>query len=142
MFVMDDKAESCEDPIDAVVRRIDTGLARLKGLSRELTKLPRSGDDFRQTVARLAQLAPEPGYDLLNNAAIGVHLVGPDGTILWANECELKTLGYAPLSYFGKSITEFHMDADVIRHILTSLSCGENLDAYPARLKAADGSVI
>src|SRR5260221_6754608 len=30
----------------------------------------------------------------LDTAAIGLHWVGPDGTILWVNDAELATLGY------------------------------------------------
>jgi hypothetical protein len=127
---------------DEVLQNIDSGLEKLSKLSAKLARLPRTSDEFRQVVAKIANLEPEPGYELLKNAAIGTHLVGPDGTVLWANECELSALGYDPADYFGKSITEFHMDADVIEHILDTLSGGGELNAYPARLKAADGSIV
>jgi PAS domain S-box-containing protein len=128
-----------EAEFDDVVQGIDAGLEKL---TKRLTKLPRESDEFRQVVARIARLTPEPGYSLLKNAAIGVHLVGADGTILWANECELETLGYEPSEYFGRSITELHMDADVIEHILTTLTEGGQPSAYPARLKSADGTPV
>lgn len=78
---------------------------------------------------------------LLDNAEIGVHLVAADGTILWANTSELGLLGYAQDEYFGRSICDFHADSDVIQCILTMLTDGESLSAFPARLRAKDGSV-
>ena len=77
----------------------------------------------------------------LENATIGVHLVDEQGKVLWANRAELDFLGYQPEEYFGKSITEFHEDRDVIERILTILLADGELHAYPARLRAKDGSL-
>ena len=77
----------------------------------------------------------------LDNSAIGVHIVSSDGTVLWANKSELNFLGHNKEEYFGKSIIDFHVDKDVISAILTLLSSGEELKAYPARLRARDGSI-
>lgn len=82
----------------------------------------------------------EGGDELLKNASLGVHLVDGRGTILWANETELKFLGYSMDEYIGKSITEFHVDQDVIERILGILTGGGMLNVYPARLRAKDGS--
>jgi PAS domain S-box-containing protein len=79
--------------------------------------------------------------DLFENGAIGIHLVGADGTILRANRAELEMLGYAPEEYIGRNIREFHADAETIQNILTCLSQGERLTWYPARLRAKDGSI-
>ena len=49
--------------------------------------------------------------DFFENGAIAVHIVGSDGTILYANKAELDLLGYEPADYIGRSITEFHVDA-------------------------------
>src|SRR5436190_8170687 len=46
--------------------------------------------------------------DFIENVAVPLHWVGPDGTILWANRAELEFLGYAPEEYIGRKITEFH----------------------------------
>src|ERR1041385_1144272 len=69
--------------------------------------------------------------DFFENGAVGLHLVGPDGTILRANRAELDMLGYSPEEYVGRNIAE----------ILARLSRGEKLDKYPARLLAKDGSI-
>jgi len=123
---------------------MDNNLQKLRELTKKLLDMDMlevRGDDFYKTVARLAKIQPEAGYDLLDNAAIGVHLVDGNGMILWANAFELEALDYKPHEYFGKSITDFHLDPDVIEHILKTLVGGGMLDAYPARLKASNGDV-
>lgn len=79
--------------------------------------------------------------DFVENAAEGLHRVGPDGTILWANNAELNMLGYSREEYVGRHIAEFHVDAPVIESILTKLSAGETLYDQPARLRCKDGSI-
>ena len=44
--------------------------------------------------------------DFLQNAPIAMHWLSGNGTILWANNTELKTLGYSESEYIGHSITE------------------------------------
>lgn len=79
--------------------------------------------------------------DFVENAAEGLHRVAGDGTILWANRAELQMLGYAWEEYVGRHIAEFHVDADVIGHILATLSSGGTLLDQPARLRCKDGSI-
>lgn len=79
--------------------------------------------------------------DFCENAAIGLHWVGADGKILWANQAELDLLGYSRHEYIGHSITEFHADLEVIADILQRLSRKEVLHNYEARLLCKDGSL-
>jgi PAS domain S-box-containing protein len=79
--------------------------------------------------------------DFFDNSAVGLHIVSGEGIILRANRAELSLLGYAAEEYIGHHIAEFHADASVIGDILRKLSCGEQLDRYPARLRAKDGSI-
>ncbi|MDT7780155.1 MAG: hypothetical protein QOC99_2667 [Acidobacteriota bacterium] len=79
--------------------------------------------------------------DFIENASVGLHWVGADGTILWANQAELDLLGYTREEYIGRAITEFHADQDVINDILRRLTNKETLHDYEARLKCKDGSV-
>jgi PAS domain S-box-containing protein len=79
--------------------------------------------------------------DFIENASVGLHWVGSDGTILWANQCELHLLGYTREEYIGRSITEFHADSDVIDDILRRLKNKETLNDYEARLRCKDGSI-
>ncbi len=79
--------------------------------------------------------------DFVDNACIGLHWVGPDGTILWANKAELDMLGYTAEEYIGRNITDFHVDEPTIYDILQRLKCGELLHGYPSRLRCKDGSI-
>lgn len=79
--------------------------------------------------------------DFFESGSIALHMVGEDGTILHANEAELKLLGYSIEEYVGHHISKFHADRLVLDDILTRLKKGEKLDKYPARLRARDGSI-
>ncbi len=79
--------------------------------------------------------------DFFDNATMGLHWVGPDGTILRVNAAELDLLGYTDKEYIGHHIAEFHDDRDVIDDILRRLSSGEKLYNYPARMRCRDGSI-
>jgi len=79
--------------------------------------------------------------DFVENAVEGLHRVGPDGTILWANRAELQMLGYAWEEYVGRHIAEFHVDPETIEYILATLLSGGELYDQPARLRCKDGSI-
>ena len=79
--------------------------------------------------------------DFVENAVEGLHRVGPDGTILWANRAELQMLGYEWDEYVGRHIAEFHDDPATIDYILATLLSGGVLYDQPARLRCKDGSI-
>ena len=79
--------------------------------------------------------------DFVETSTIGLHWVGADGAILWANQAELNLLGYTREEYIGRNIAEFHVDEAIINDILACLSRGETLSDYPARLRHRDGSL-
>ncbi|WP_073568033.1 PAS domain-containing sensor histidine kinase [Archangium sp. Cb G35] len=79
--------------------------------------------------------------DFVDSAALGLHWVAPDGTILWANKSDYEPLGYTAEEYIGHNITEFHADSEAISDILRRLTRGEKLVEYSARLRCKDGSV-
>lgn len=95
----------------------------------------------RRAIARELASRERELTDFLESALEGLHRVGPDGTILWANRAELALLGYASEEYVGHSITEFHADTGVIADILRRLLAGETLYDQPARLRCKDGSI-
>ena len=78
--------------------------------------------------------------DFFENAAVPMHWVGPDGTIVRVNQAELDLLGYDRDEFQGKNIVDFHEDREVIDDILRRLLAGEVLHDYPARLRAKNGS--
>jgi len=80
-------------------------------------------------------------HDFVENAPVGLHRLGPDGKILWANRAELDLLGYTRDEYVGRHISEFYVDADVIFEYLTRLRQGGVLHECEARLRAKDGSI-
>ncbi|HYH68453.1 MAG TPA: PAS domain S-box protein, partial [Urbifossiella sp.] len=133
----------------------------LKGFSkvtRDLTErrereeaLRRLNDDLERRVAeRTAELTAAYAAlrkkeveltDFVENATVGLHWVGPDGTILWANRAELDLLGYAREEYVGRNVAEFHADPPVIADILQRLMRNEELHSYEARMRCKDGSI-
>lgn len=95
----------------------------------------------REQAEQQLRLREQEFADFVENAAEGLHRVGGDGIILWANRAELQMLGYDWGDYVGRHIAEFHADADVIDHILSTLSAGGTLYDQPARLRCKDGSI-
>jgi PAS domain S-box-containing protein len=79
--------------------------------------------------------------DFFENASVGLHWVGPDGTILRANRAELALLGYSANEYVGRQIADFHVDRDVIDDILRRLWAGEQVRDCEARMRCKDGTV-
>lgn len=94
---------------------------------------------MRAEAARLR--AEQELSDFFENASVGMHWVGPDGTILRVNRCELEMLGYSSEEYVGRNIADFHADREVIADILERLSDREVLTNYEAQLRCKDGSI-
>ena len=97
--------------------------------------------DIVASSARLHDASPAELADFVENAVEGLHRVGPDGTILWANRAELQMLGYEWDEYVGRHIAEFHVDPATIDYILSTLLSGGALYDQPARLRCKDGSI-
>ncbi|MCU1386405.1 MAG: hypothetical protein JWL71_5102, partial [Acidobacteria bacterium] len=91
--------------------------------------------------AEVAALVDQELKRCFDHAAEGLHWVGADGTILWANQTELTLLGYARDEYIGHHIAEFHVDRPVIDDILARVTRRETLLGYEARLRHRDGSI-
>lgn len=81
-------------------------------------------------------LSPHHTQSFIENASIGIHIVNSEGKVLWANKLELNLLGYDKDEYFEHLISDFHADEATISDILARLSRFEQLQDYPARLKA------
>lgn len=78
--------------------------------------------------------------DFVENATVGMHWVGPDGIILWANRTEMEMLGFAREEYIGHHIAEFYIEQPVIEDVLRRLTNHETLCNYEASLRCKDGS--
>jgi two-component system cell cycle sensor histidine kinase/response regulator CckA len=103
------------------------------GTSVDIHDLKRAQEELRRQEQELS--------DFVENAAVPIHWVGPDGTILRANQAELELLGYRREEYVGRKITEFHEEQPVIQDLLRRVTAGEVLHDYPARLRSKDGTV-
>ena len=94
----------------------------------------------KRAEAQLAQRERDMA-DFLENAVVGLHRVGPDGTILWANRAELAMLGYEAHEYIGRNIAEFHADRALLGTVMETLAGGGELHEQPARMRCKDGSI-
>jgi PAS domain S-box-containing protein len=103
------------------------------GIKRDITERKQAEQALQRSEAELT--------DFFENAAIGLHWVGADGTVLRVNQAELDLLGYTREECVGHHIKEFHADQHVIADILGRLQAGEVLQNYEARLRCKDGGV-
>jgi PAS domain S-box-containing protein len=111
-----------------IAHRKDMELA----LRETLAHRRRVEEQLRQSEQRLR--------DFLEQAPEGIHWVGPDGIIIWANQHELDMLGYAKNEYVGHHIAEFHVDGRVIGDMLGRLARLEELRDVQSTMLCRDGS--
>src|SRR6185369_7004478 len=105
-----------------------------------LSKVRTYEQAHRRSEAALVQKADELAT-LLDTAAIGMHWVGRDGVILWANDAELRMLGYHRDEYVGHHVNEFHEDQAALAEMFARLNRGERVLEYTTRMRCRDGSV-
>jgi PAS domain S-box-containing protein len=79
--------------------------------------------------------------DYFENAAMCLHWVNANGIIIWANQAELRLLGYSEEEYIGHHISEFHASKSVIEDIMTRLINKQRIQNYDADLVCKDGSI-
>jgi PAS domain S-box-containing protein len=79
--------------------------------------------------------------DFLENAAIGMHRLGADGTIVWANRTVLELLGYEAQEYIGRDFSVFAEEPAEARAMLDLLKKGESLRGSEIRLRCGDGTL-
>ncbi len=78
--------------------------------------------------------------DFFENATVGMHFVGADGTILYANRADYELLGYTRDEWIGQDILQFYADKDAANEIFACLGRGEQLTDVEAAMIARDGS--
>lgn len=128
--------DGTETPIDDSAAPIRDEQGHVHGVVlvfRSIAERKAAEKDLRESERELS--------DFFDNAAVGLHWVGPDGVILRANQAELDLLGYSRDEYVGRNITEFHADQDVIADIMERLARGEVLRDYEARMRCRDGTI-
>lgn len=121
-----------EDPEDRL-REIALLQQKARSLEAEIAQRRQAEEALSRRERELA--------DFFENSNEGMHRVGPDGTVLWANRAEMELLGYTADEYIGHDVREFYADLDMVEDMLQKLSCGEALVDYPAVMRAKDGSI-
>lgn len=127
--------DGTERPIDdsaAPIVANDGSVIGVVLVFRDVTENRRASERLRRNEQEL--------LDLFENANVGVQFIGPDGTILRVNRCQLELLGYDEDEYVGRHVADFHTDRYAIEDLLRRLHAGETLTGCPARLKRKDGS--
>src|ERR1700687_2266007 len=124
----------------AVLASVGARLRAITQLQQKATALDAQTAERERAEKSLARSQRELA-DFFDNATIGCHWVGADGTILRANQAELDLLGYARDEYVGHHIAEFHVDQPVIEDMLQRLKGGETLRNWEARLRCKDGGI-
>jgi PAS domain S-box-containing protein len=128
--------DGTERPIDdsaAPIRDADGNIIGTVLVFRDITERRHAEQELRRSEQLLS--------DFFDNANVGLHWVGPDGTILRANRAELELLGVTKEEFVGRSIRDFHADEETIETILDDLREGRSLTNRPARMRAKDGSI-
>jgi PAS domain S-box-containing protein len=109
-------------------------------LQRKARKLETETELRRGFEAQLRESESEL-KDFLDNAIDGLHRIGPDGKVLWANRAELDMLGYSPEEYIGHHISEFHVDRGLIEDVLNRLARNEAIVNCEAKMRRKDGTI-
>ena len=125
---------------DARLREIAALQQRAKALATEIERRKELERALRDALSDRRRTERDL-KDFVEHAAIGIHWVAADGTILWANQAELRLLGYTEEEYVGRNIADFHVDAEAIREILVRLSANEEITEFESQLIAKDGSI-
>ena len=92
-------------------------------------------------MANPLSLAEQELKHFVENASEGLHWVGPDGTVLWANQTELDLLGDTRKEYIGHQIAEFYLHPEVIEDIMARLVRHETIRDREVALVCKDESV-
>jgi PAS domain S-box-containing protein len=92
---------------------------RLVGTLSDISAHKQAEEQLRQLNQDLESRVVERSHallDLYDQAPCGYHSLAPDGTILRANQTELKLLGYAPEEYVGQRIDRFMTPESTARY--------------------------
>ncbi|KAJ1451342.1 hypothetical protein M885DRAFT_17051 [Pelagophyceae sp. CCMP2097] len=81
--------------------------------------------------------------DFFQNAPIAAHWLGADGNILWANNTELRLMGYTAEEYIGQPLLKFCPDdAEIVQEMCKALLAGRCVKDVPVQFRAKDGRVV
>jgi two-component system CheB/CheR fusion protein len=128
------RSDGTEFPVEVAITQTGAeGRPTFIGFIRDISDRKRAEAGLKQSERELA--------DFFENAAVGLHWAGPDGTVLRVNQAELELLGYTREEYVGHNIAEFHVEPEVIQDIFARLSRNEPIHNCQARMRCKDGSI-
>lgn len=119
----------------------------IRSLSAEVAQRKEIERELRHTIAGLAEQkealhrVETELRDFVDNAVLPLDVVDPEGRITWANRAQLEMLGYRAEDYVGKLAAEFHVDPREGAEMSARLRRAHVLNAFPACLRAKDGSL-
>jgi len=108
-------------------------------LERRVQRLERELQRRKLLETRVAEREMELA-DFLENAVVGLHKIGADGSIIWANRAELDLLGYAAEEYIGRPIADFVVQPGQAADMLRRATAGEAFRDEHVQLRCKDGS--
>eukprot|EP00306_Pavlova_sp_CCMP459_P021179 CAMPEP_0185541974 /NCGR_PEP_ID=MMETSP1381-20130426/2315_1 /TAXON_ID=298111 /ORGANISM="Pavlova sp., Strain CCMP459" /LENGTH=727 /DNA_ID=CAMNT_0028153931 /DNA_START=12 /DNA_END=2195 /DNA_ORIENTATION=- len=81
--------------------------------------------------------------DFFQNAPIAMHWLSGTGEIMWANNTELRVLGYTAEEYIGQPVMKFCPDEEeLVLEIFKQLGSGNTIKDVPVRFRAKDGRIV
>ncbi|HMG76598.1 MAG TPA: PAS domain S-box protein [Pyrinomonadaceae bacterium] len=124
-----------EDNEEGLLRSVALENARSIRLARERAEreLIQAQDELRRSREELT--------DFIENAAVAMQWIDPEGIILWANQAQWEMLGHTKEETIGHNISEFHVDQAAAQSIIQRLANRETLRDHEARLRGKDGSI-
>jgi len=108
-------------------------------LQRRVQRLERELQRRKLLETRVAEREMELA-DFLENSVVGLHKIGADGSIIWANRAELDLLGYAAEEYIGRPIADFVVQPGQAADMLQRATAGEAFRDEHVQLRCKDGS--
>ena len=122
---------------------LPTPAERLRAISllQHKAKALESEKAGRKEAEKSLHLRQKELSDFIENAVEGLHQVGPDGRILWANPAQLRLLGYSADEYIGHQLAEFYVDRKRFDEFWDRLMRREIIYDFQAALRCKDGSI-
>ena len=115
-------------------------LARLvPSIERELREA--AGRKSRREAEEALHRSESELNDFFEHAPLGLHWIGPEGTILRANESQLEMLGCGPGDFVGRRLSDFFVEEPLAGTFLERLRAGEALKDYEVWLRRQAGGI-
>lgn len=122
---------------------LTTDAERMRAISmlQQKARMLETEKSVRKEAETSLQLHQKELSDFIQNALEGIHQVGADGKIRWANPAQLRLLGYSASECVGREFVEFFTDRKRFDEFWDRLMRGEVICDFPAALRSKDGSI-